>query len=45
MPNTSLVIDKEIRDLAAKRAKIDRISLSAITRLLLRDYAEGKISV
>lgn len=45
MTNSSLSIDKDIRDLAAKRAKSDKLSVSAVARMLLRDYAEGKISI
>jgi len=45
MSTTSLSIDKEIRDLAAKRAKADKLSVSVVARMLLRDYAQGKISI
>lgn len=45
MATTTLSVDKTIRDLAAKRARADQISLSAVARLLLRDYAEGKINI
>ena len=45
MTTSSLSIDKDIRDHAAKRAKADKLSVSAVARMLLRDYAEGKISI
>ncbi len=45
MATTSLSIDKDIRDLAAKRAKADKLSVSSVARMLLRDYGEGKISI
>lgn len=45
MTTTTLSIDKTIRDHAAKRARIDQISLSAVARMLLRDYADGKINI
>lgn len=45
MATTSLSIDKDIRDLAAKRAKTDKLSVSVVARMLLRDYAQGKISI
>lgn len=45
MATTSLSIDKDIRDLAAKRAKADKLSVSVVARMLLRDYGEGKISI
>ena len=40
MTTTSFAIDKDIRDLAAKRAKADRLSVSVVARMLLRDYGE-----
>jgi hypothetical protein len=45
MATTTLSIDKDIRDLAAKRAKMDKMSVSVVARMLLRDYGEGKISI
>ena len=45
MATTTLSIDKDIRDLAAKRAKTDKLSVSVVARMLLRDYAQGKISI
>lgn len=43
--NTTISIDKEIRDRAATRAKREKISVSAIVRILLNDYADGKIQI
>lgn len=43
--NTTLSIDKEIRNKAYQRAKADKISLSAVARMLLLDYAEWRISI
>lgn len=43
--NTTISIDKEIRNRAAKRAKQEKLSISAIVRILLTDYAEGKIQI
>jgi hypothetical protein len=40
MATSTLSIDKEIRDMAAKRAKAEKLSVSAVARMLLRDYAE-----
>jgi len=45
MATTTLSIDKDIRDLAARRAKADKLSVSVVARMLLRDYGEGKISI
>lgn len=42
---TTLSIDKEIRDKANQKAKQDKMSLSAIARLLLLDYAEWRITI
>lgn len=43
--NTTISIDKETRDKAAERAKEEKISVSAVVRILLNDYAEGKIQI
>ncbi|QQR54723.1 hypothetical protein IPG41_06080 [Candidatus Peregrinibacteria bacterium] len=43
--NTTISIDKKTRDRAAKRAKREKISVSAIVRILLTDYAEGRIQI
>ena len=45
MTISTLSIDKEIRDSAARRAKEDKLSVSAVARMLLRDYAQGRISI
>lgn len=45
MWTSTLSIDKDIRDMASKRAKADKISVSAVARLLLKDYAEWRISI
>lgn len=43
--NTSVIIDKETRDRAAKKAKEDKLSVSAVVRILLVDYADGRIRI
>jgi hypothetical protein len=43
--NTSLLIDKETHKIAGTRAKKDSLSVSAVARMLLRAYAEGKINI
>ncbi|EKD93370.1 MAG: hypothetical protein ACD_28C00161G0003 [uncultured bacterium] len=45
MTTTSISVDKKIRDKAAAKAKNDMISLSAVVRILLIDYAEDKIRI
>ncbi len=42
---TSIAIDQVTRDRAAKRAKIERLPLAAVVRLLLNDYADGHLSI
>lgn len=42
---TSISIDKNTRDRAAAQAKEDKLSMSAVMRILLSDYAEGKIEI
>jgi hypothetical protein len=43
--NTSLLIDKETHKIAGNRAKKDSLSVSAVARMLLRAYGEGKINI
>lgn len=46
MPDyTTISIDTATKTRAAKRAKKDRMNISVITRILLNDYADGKITV
>lgn len=42
---TSIAVDRFTRDRAAKRAKIERLPLAAVVRLLLNDYADGHLSI
>ncbi len=42
---TSLYIDKETKQKAAQKAKKDQLSFSAVVRILLADYADGKIVI
>lgn len=41
----SISIDKEIKDRAMQKAKTDNLPLSLVIRLLLLDYANGKIKI
>ncbi len=43
--HTSIAIDKITRDRAAKRAQTERLPLAMVVRVLLTDYAEGRISI
>lgn len=45
MTQSTFTIDKKIRDAASRRAKVDQLSVSAVARMLLRDYAEGRITI
>ena len=42
---TTLSIDKNTKLLADARAKDENIPLSTIVKILLRDYAEGKLNI
>ncbi len=42
---STISIDKRTKDKAAKRAKFDAIPVSTVVRILLNDYAEGKIMI
>lgn len=41
----SISIDKEIKDKAMQKAKTDNLPISLVIRLLLLDYANGKIKI
>ncbi|MBI1813113.1 hypothetical protein HY285_03560 [Candidatus Peregrinibacteria bacterium] len=42
---TSIAIDGQTRDRAAKRAKAQRLPLAAVVRILLNDYADGRLNI
>jgi len=42
---TSLYIDKETKQKATQKAKKNQLSFSAVVRILLSDYADGKIVI
>ena len=42
---TSIAIDKETRDRAAKRAQAEHMPLAVVVRIFLNDYANGKLSI
>jgi predicted CopG family antitoxin len=42
---TSLYIDDETKQMATKKAKEDRLSFSAVVRILVSEYAQGKIVI
>lgn len=45
MATTSISVEKMIRDKAAQKAKEDMLSFSSVVRILLLDYASGKIRI
>ena len=45
MTTSSLAVNKTIIKKASKKAKQDNLSVSAVTRILLTDYADGFISI
>jgi hypothetical protein len=42
---TSIAMDGDTRDRAAKRAKAEHIPLALVVRILLNDYADGRLSI
>jgi len=42
---TTLSIDKDTKKLAAKKASQQKMSVSTVARILLRDYAAGKLEI
>ena len=43
--NSTIMVQKSVKDEAAKKAKSEGLSLSTVTRFLLKEYAEGKLSI
>jgi hypothetical protein len=39
------MIQKNVKDLAARRARKEGLSLSAVTRFLLQGYSDGKLNI
>lgn len=42
---TSIYIDDKTKQMATKKAKEDRLSFSAVVRILVSEYAQGKIVI
>ncbi len=42
---TSLSIDKATKERAAERARRDKLTVSSVARILLSEYAEGRIEI
>ena len=42
---TTIYLDKKTKERAAKKAKKDNLSMSAVIRVLLSDYVDWKIAV
>lgn len=43
--NSTIMVHKSVKDLAAKKAKAEGLSLSTVARFLLQGYAEGKLNI
>jgi len=43
--NSTIMIQKAIKDEALKKAKSEGFSLSTIVKILLQDYVKGKIGI
>ena len=43
--NSTIMVQKSVKDEAAKRAKSEGLSLSAVTRFLLKEYSNGKLNI
>lgn len=42
---TTISIDRATREQVGKRASADRLSVSAVARILLADYAAGRLTI
>lgn len=45
LSQTTLSIDKETREMASAKAEENGMSVSVVARILLRDYAAGKLDI
>ncbi|MCK5461291.1 hypothetical protein KAI58_04880 [Candidatus Gracilibacteria bacterium] len=43
--NSTIMVQKSVKDIAARKAKQEGLSLSVVTRFLLQGYAEGKLNI
>jgi antitoxin component of RelBE/YafQ-DinJ toxin-antitoxin module len=43
--NSTIMVRKDIKERAAKKAKQEGVSLSTVVRFLLKGYAEGRVGV
>ncbi len=43
--NSTIMIQKTVKDLAAQKAKSEGLSLSTVARFLLQGYADGKLNI
>ncbi len=43
--NSTIMIHKTVKNLAAQKAKSEGLSLSTVARFLLQGYAEGKLNI
>lgn len=43
--NSTIMVHKSVKDLAAQKAKAEGLSLSTVARFLLQGYAEGKLNI
>ncbi len=43
--NSTIMVNKSVKETAAKKAKKEGFSLSTVTKILLQDYAEGRVRI
>jgi len=43
--NSTVMVQKSVKDLAARKAKNEGVSLSTIVKFLLKGYVEGKVNI
>lgn len=43
--NTTIMVQRDVKNLAAQRAKKEGLSLSTVAKFLLQGYAEGKVNI
>lgn len=43
--NTTIMVQRDVKNLAAQRAKKEGLSLSTVAKFLLQGYADGKVNI
>jgi len=43
--NSTIMVQKSVKDIAAQKAKAEGVSLSTVVKFLLKGYSEGQVNI